>query len=132
MLCSLYQTGMGNPRTVVPSDSLIHLILAYFLKNCIISSFISLDRDKGRHTTHCVYFSTVACFNEKPHIRIHERTVHPDLSSIWENELRVVTELFHHRKDVIPSPTVQSRGVIPQFINDFVHFKSCQDGLKKN
>ena len=57
---------------------------------------------------------------------------HSYLGAVGINELRMIAELFDGAKDIVPAATVQTRGVLPQLIEDFVHLKGRQDGLDEN
>ena len=85
----------------------------------------------------------MARFNQELHICIHERDRHGDIATIGEYELRMITELLDETENVIlgvsyvekgqiyPSTTVQSRRMISQFIDEFIHFECGRDRLNE-
>lgn len=87
--------------------------------------------------------SLVARFNQELNICIHERDRHGDIATIGEYELRMITELLDETENIIlgvstlkkakfyPSTTVQSRRMISQFIDEFIHFECGRNCLNK-
>jgi ElaB/YqjD/DUF883 family membrane-anchored ribosome-binding protein len=74
----------------------------------------------------------VACLDKKTDIGVHEGDGHGNIRAIGKDIFRVKSELLDERENVIPSSTVKSRGVITEFIDDFVHFVSSQDGFDQD
>ena len=56
--------------------------------------------------------SFVACFDEKLDVSIHERNRHSNGGAVRQDKVRVMTELFDHAENVIPSTAIQARTVI--------------------
>jgi len=87
--------------------------------------------------------SLVARFDQELNICIHERDRHGDIATIGEYELRMITELLDETENVVlevstlktkklnPSTTVQSRRMISQFIDEFIHFECGRNCLNK-
>ena len=59
-----------------------------------------------------MYPSFVASFDQKLHVSIHEWDRHGDCGAIGQNEVGILTELFDHAEDVIPSTAIQTRTVV--------------------
>src|SRR5580700_9738434 len=57
---------------------------------------------------------------------------HRDQGAIGENELRVVSKPFGAAKDIIPTPTIEARRMIAEFVQNLIHLKRGQDGFDKN
>ena len=65
-----------------------------------------------------MYPSFVTCPDEKLDIGIHERDRHCYCGAVRQDEIGIVTELFDHAEDVIPSTAIQARTVVTQLIYD--------------
>jgi hypothetical protein len=91
--------------------------------------------------------SFVASLDEELDIGVHEGHGHRNIAAIRENKLRVIAEFLDKTEDVVlvhqclihgegggesyPSTAVQSRRMISQFINEFVHLKGGRDRLNE-
>lgn len=94
--------------------------------------------------------AAVAGLDQQAHISVHEGHGHGHRRTVGKNEFRILAELLDEREDVIPSAAVESRTVLPKFINDLqlqsvfcrydggerkpylVHFESSSDCLNEN
>jgi hypothetical protein len=87
--------------------------------------------------------SLVAGFDEELDVCVHEGDSHGDVAAIWKNEFFVIAELLDETENIVlninnvdlyesyPSTTVQSRGMISQFIDKLVHLESSGNSLDK-
>lgn len=64
-----------------------------------------------------MYATLVACLNEQLHICVHERNRHCYRRPIWQDEVRVLTELLDYTEDVIPTATIEPSAVVAKLIN---------------
>ena len=74
----------------------------------------------------------MASVDEKVYIRSEEVACHGDLCAIRQNAVRLLTEDLNEAEDVVPAPAVQARGVIPQFVENFVHLEGAANGLDEH
>lgn len=74
----------------------------------------------------------MAGFDQQLNIRLHKRNSHRDVASVREHELRIIPELFDDRENVVPATTVETRAVLTEFVDNFVHLKRGKDGLDEN
>lgn len=77
------------------------------------------------HAYHGVYAALMACLNQQLHICVHERNRHRNRRTIWQNKIRILTELFDHAEDIVPTTTIQPRAVVTEFIDDLEHVSAC-------
>lgn len=75
------------------------------------------------HAAHGVDAATVAGADEEVGVAPHEVLGHPDLDAVREEAVRMALEGLDVAEDVVPSPTVEPDGVIPQLVKDLVHLK---------
>jgi hypothetical protein len=72
----------------------------------------------------------VAGTNQKANICVHEWSLHCHAATIRENNaLCLSAPLFDEREDVVPTTTVETRRVLAQLKEDFVHLESSRESL---
>lgn len=124
--------GVSNPGTVVAGGHLSELVLVDTLHGNLVGSSIVLDGDLSSHTAHGVDASLVAGLDEELDVSRHVRDGHGNVTSVGENKLGMVLELLDEGEDVIPSATVETRGVLSELVDDLVHLKGGENGLDQN
>ncbi len=65
-----------------------------------------------------MYTSFVTCFDEELDVSVHKRNRHGDCGAVRQYKIGIVTELFDHTEDVIPSTAIQARTVVTELIDD--------------
>ena len=114
----LSQSWMGNPSTVVAGAHFTEFVLSDGVHGLVVRFFVVLDRDLGGHASHGVHTASMAGFDEESHVCVHEWDGHGHGGTIGQDELAILSESLDHREDVIPSTTVEARGVITEFVDD--------------
>src|SRR5437660_7838164 len=71
----------------------------------------------------------MARLDEKQRVGPHERRGHRHLRAVGEAKTAVRAELLDTGKDVVPSPDVETGGVLAQLPQDLVHFERGNYGL---
>ena len=69
-------------------------------------------------TYHGMYSSSVAGFNQKFYICVHEWHSHRYCGAIWQYEAGIMTKLLYYAEDVIPSTAIKTSTMIAKFINN--------------
>src|SRR5215470_20016055 len=58
--------------------------------------------------------------------------VHRHARAIWQDEFRMILEFFDEAKNVVPAAAVQTGGMLPQFIENFIHLECGENRLDQN
>src|SRR5260370_31739873 len=74
----------------------------------------------------------MARLDQQFYVRAQKMSGHGDAAAIRENCVGIVGEFLDVTEDIVPASCVQARGMLPQFIEDFVHLESGQDRLDQN
>src|SRR6267154_6561703 len=79
-----------------------------------------------------MHFAAMASLDQQFDVRAQEMSGHGDAAAIRENGVGIVGEFLDVAENIVPASGVQARGMLPQFIEDFIHLESSQDRLDKN
>ena len=74
----------------------------------------------------------MAGLDEQTDIRVHETDGHRNILPIREHRATVRTALLDKAKDIIPTPTVESRRVCAELEKDFLHLERGWERLDEN
>ena len=114
------------------SPDLSKLVRLHTLHSFLVRHRIILDRNLRGHATHGVDASSMASLDQKLDVSIHERHRHGDLRPVREDKVGVVSEFLDDAEDVVPPPTVETRRVVAQLVDDLLHLESREDGLDQH
>src|SRR5438552_18914489 len=120
---------MRDPGAIVPISSLAALVGTDATQRFLVGLWIILDRDLSSHPTYCRSKTAVAGFDGMQGIGAHEVRGHGDLCAVGIDELWQVAELFDGAEDIVPAATIESGGVIAQFVENLIHFEGGKDGF---
>jgi len=76
--------------------------------------------------------SSVAGLDEELDVGLHEWDSHGNVRSVREDKVGVLPELFDDAENIIPPSAVQSRTVVPEFIDNLIHLKDRQNCLNQD
>src|SRR6267143_4214026 len=110
---------MGHPCPVMTCVHLSFFVGADLL-HCDMVRRLLLHGDVRRHSADGVGVATVAGLYREVDVCAQERLVHGDLGPVWKDELGLVAEFLDETEDVVPSPAVQSRRVLPELVKYLV------------
>src|SRR3984893_1690352 len=74
----------------------------------------------------------MASLDQQLDVRAQEMSGHGDAAAIRENCMWIIGEFLDVTENIVPASGIQARGMLPQFIEDFIHLESSQDRLNKN
>ena len=123
---------MGNPAAVVAISRVTGFVRANTTHGNFIFLRIILDRDQRRHTADGWRVTFVAGFQQQQRIRTHKWRSHRDFAAVRQTEVAVVFEFFDAGEDVIPATGIQTGTVFTQFVQDFIHFKRCDNRFNQH
>ncbi|KAH3670956.1 hypothetical protein OGAPHI_000667 [Ogataea philodendri] len=89
---SRQQARVSDPGTVVASKNLSEFVLLDGFHSHCVSFWVVLDRNGCSHSSHCVDTSLVADLDELLDVVGHERYLHGDLVSVWQDVVLLVSE----------------------------------------
>ena len=126
------QGRVSHPCAIMSRADFSEFVLSDTIHGLFIGLRVVLDGNLCSHTSHSMYTATMASFDEKSNVGIHERDGHSDSRSIWEDKIGILSELLDDGEDIVPATTVEAGGMIAEFVNDLVHLKCGGDGLDEN
>src|SRR5437870_4611108 len=112
---------MCDPGAVMSGMHLPYLVLQNLAERLGVRRGVALDRNLRSHAAHRVDTAAVASVDQQVDIGLQEMTVHRHARPVGQYESRPAPEFLDEAEDVIPAPAVESRGVIAQLVEDFVH-----------
>ena len=123
---------MGDPGAVVSGAHFAQLVLAHACHSFLVRLRIVTDGDLRGHASHGMDSAAMAGVDEQLDIGAQERLLHGDGAAVGQHKVRTASEFLDETKNVIPAPAVQPDGVVAQFVEDFIHFKSRGNGLDQH
>src|SRR6266545_1226858 len=123
---------MCDPGTVMSGMHLPYLVLQDFLERVGVRRGVALDRYLRGHAAHRVDAAAVAGADQQVYVRFQEVTIHRHARTVGQHEFRPAAEFLDEAEDVIPAPAVESRGMITQLVEDFVHLEGGGDRLDQH
>ena len=126
------QARVRYPGAVVAGFHFAKLILTHFFHRRGVCRSIIFNRNLRRHAAHRMDLTTMARLDQQVHIGLQEMFVHGDRHAIRHHEFRMILERLDEAKDIIPAAAVQTRGMIAQLPQDFVHLKRGENRLDQH
>ena len=93
---------------------------------------VVLDGDLRRHAPHRVRPAAMATADHIQAVRPHEMRRHRHLRAVRHHKFRPVAELLDEAENVIPTPAVQSRRMLPQFVQNLLGLERPQNRLDQH
>src|SRR6266566_804810 len=121
----LYQAWMCYPGAIMTIGGFTPLVGAHTLQRLFVGLRIVLDGDLGSHATNGVDVTAMAGLDGEQGVGTQEVRGHGHLSAVGIDEVGHLVELLDSAEDVVPTPAVQARRVLAQFVEYLIHFNRC-------
>ena len=127
-----YQGGVSHPSSIVAIGGLAFFIGAHFRHGGIVRGGVVFDRNLRRHATHRRRISAMASFHQEQRVTTHKWAGHRDVITIGEYDIFVVAKFFNATENVVPAAAIQSRRMLAQLIQNFVHLEGSENGFDQH
>src|SRR5580692_7845434 len=79
-----------------------------------------------------MHIALVTCLDCQLRIAAHEVRGHRHLRAVGQHGMRVIRKLLDKAEDVVPPPAIQSRRMVAQLVENFIHLKTSQNRLNQH
>ncbi len=126
------QARVGNPGTIVSVGHFTGFIVPDFLQGCPVPVRIILYGNLGGHPPDGMGPPAMAGLNRQQRIGVHAVSCHGNLGPVGKEVSGNIFKPLDETEYIIPASAVQTRYMIFQHIEDFIHLKRRQDRLYKD
>src|SRR5215472_11741648 len=133
LLADRHQVGVGHPGAVESVGRLARLVVADLGQRRGVDLRIASARDERGHAAHRVRAACVAGLDQQLGVGAHERGGHRHRVALGEDEVAATgAELLDDAEQVVPAARVQPGAMVPQLVENLVHFERRRDRLDQD